>query len=76
VAEPQEDRLLKRDDKMIITLLFGRKLTLSKNIKILLKLAGFGLIIFGVTANLPAGWAMLSVGAGLAGLIASGGGGG
>jgi len=49
---------------------------LSKNIKILLKLAGFGLIIFGVTANLPAGWAMLSVGAGLAGLIASGGGGG
>lgn len=49
---------------------------MSKNIKMLVKLAGFGLIILGVTANLPTGWAMLSVGAGLAGLIASGGGGG
>jgi len=48
---------------------------LSKNIKTLLKLAGFGLIIVGVAANLPTGWAMLSVGAGIAGLIASGGGG-
>lgn len=49
---------------------------MNKNIKILLKLAGFGLIVFGVAANLPTGWAMLSVGAGIAGLIASGGGGG
>jgi len=49
---------------------------LSTNMKKMLKLAGLGLIVFGVAANLPTGWAILSVGAGIAGLIVSGGGGG
>lgn len=48
---------------------------LSRNVKTLIRLAGIGLIIFGLVGNLPQGWAVASVAAGVFGLIAGGGGG-
>lgn len=48
---------------------------MSGTVKIVLRLAGIGLIIFGLAANLPSGWSIASVAAGFLGLIAGGGGG-
>jgi hypothetical protein len=48
---------------------------MSRTVRTVLRLVGAALIIFGVAANLPTGWAVASVGAGLAGLIAGGCGG-
>lgn len=48
---------------------------LSGTVKTILRLAGLGLIIFGLAADLPSGWSIASVAAGFLGLIAGGGGG-
>ncbi|MCL6611033.1 MAG: hypothetical protein K6T66_05770 [Peptococcaceae bacterium] len=48
---------------------------MSRNVKTFLRLAGLGLIIFGLAADLPQGWSMAAVAAGFLGLIAGGGGG-
>ncbi|MFZ5633813.1 MAG: hypothetical protein ACOY40_13305 [Bacillota bacterium] len=48
---------------------------MSGTVKNLLRLAGLGLILFGLVGNLPQGWSIAAVGAGLLALIAGGGGG-
>ncbi|MHB8158743.1 MAG: hypothetical protein ACYDEQ_15385 [Desulfocucumaceae bacterium] len=48
---------------------------MSANLKIVLRLAGIGLVILGLVADLPQGWAIASTGAGFVGIIAGGGGG-
>ncbi|MCL6478966.1 MAG: hypothetical protein K6T65_11205 [Peptococcaceae bacterium] len=48
---------------------------MSSTVRTLLRLAGFGLILFGLVGNLPQGWSIASVGAGVLALFAGGGGG-
>ena len=48
---------------------------MSNNVKIVLRLAGLGLIVFGMLGNLPQGWALAMAGVGFLGLIVGGGGG-
>ncbi len=48
---------------------------MNRTVKTLIRLAGLGLIIFGLVADLPRGWALASVAAGFLGLLAGGGGG-
>ncbi len=48
---------------------------MSRTVKNLLRLAGLGLIIFGLLAGLPQEWTIASVVAGFLALIAGGGGG-
>lgn len=43
--------------------------------KTVLRLAGIGLVIFGLVGSLPHGWAIASVTVGLIGVFAGGGGG-
>ena len=47
---------------------------MNATLKTIIRLAGIGLVIFGLVGSLPAGWAMAAVGLGLAGVIAGGGG--
>ncbi|MFZ5597602.1 MAG: hypothetical protein ACOY31_11390 [Bacillota bacterium] len=49
---------------------------MNNKLRNIFRVAGFGLIIFGLVGNLPQGWAMASVGIGFVSLIALGGGGG
>lgn len=48
---------------------------MSRTVKTIVRIAGLGLILFGLTADLPSGWSIAAVGAGFLGLIAGGGGG-
>ncbi|MFZ5641978.1 MAG: hypothetical protein ACOY46_00135 [Bacillota bacterium] len=48
---------------------------MSPTLKNILRLAGFGLILFGIAADIPPMWSIVSVGAGFAGILAGGGGG-
>lgn len=48
---------------------------MSATLKTVLRLAGIGLVLFGILGSLPSGWAIAAVGLGLVGVIAGGGGG-
>lgn len=48
---------------------------MNATLKTIIRLAGIGLVVFGLVGSLPSGWAMAAVGLGLAGVIAGGGGG-
>lgn len=48
---------------------------MSRTVKTVIRIAGLGLIIFGLVGNLPTAWSMAAMGAGFIGLIAGGGGG-
>lgn len=48
---------------------------MNAKLKTVIRLAGIGLVLFGLVGSLPSGWAMAAVGLGLVGVIAGGGGG-
>ena len=47
---------------------------MNATLKTVLRLAGIGLVLFGLLGSLPSGWAMAAVGLGLVGVIGGGGG--
>lgn len=49
---------------------------MSSAVKNILRLAGLGLVIFGLVGNLPQGWSIALVAAGFLGILAGGAGGG
>jgi hypothetical protein len=48
---------------------------MNAGLKSVLRLAGIGLVIFGLVGNLPQGWAVAAVAVGLLGVFFGGGGG-
>ncbi len=48
---------------------------MNPNVRLLLRLGGLGLALVGLLANLPTGWTIGLVGAGLAAFLLAGGGG-
>lgn len=47
---------------------------MNRTFKIIIRLAGLGLIIFAVVSDLSTGWVLALMGVGFAGIIAGGGG--
>ncbi|AEG14166.1 hypothetical protein G7K71_03890 [Desulfofundulus sp. TPOSR] len=48
---------------------------MNRNVRLLIRLAGLGVAMVGLLANLPAGWTIGLVGVGLATFLLAGGGG-